>query len=355
MELLNNSLYLDDLAYIAGLDLPWDKLKGKTVLISGGTGMIGRCLIDAVMYKNASDGLDCTVIALGRDEEKLHKRFSFYSGSRYFRTICCDVNKPLDIAGQVDYALHLASNTHPVAYATDPIGTITANIIGTQNMLELAAGNGARFLFASSVEIYGENRGDTERFDESYCGYIDCNTMRAGYPESKRCGEALCQAYISQKNVDAVIARLPRVFGPTMQMSDSKAVAQFIKNAAAKEDIVLKSAGEQLYSYAYVADAVSGLLTILLAGERGEAYNIAGGDSAVTLKTLAETAAKTAGRRVVFQFPDSVENRGYSKATKAVLDGSKLMRLNWAPKYTVLAGLVRTVDILASENGESQR
>ena len=354
-ELLNNSLYLEELAGIAGLDLPWDKLKGKTVLVSGGAGMIGSCLIDAVMYKNGHDGLGCSLIALGRDREKLQKRFSSYAGNMSFRTICGDVNETLDIAGPIDYILHLASHTHPVAYATDPIGTITANIIGTQNMLELAAKTGARFLFASSVEIYGENRGDTERFDESYCGYIDCNTMRAGYPESKRCGEALCQAYISQKGVDAVIARLPRVFGPTMQMSDSKAIAQFIKKAAAKEDIVLKSAGEQLYSYAYAADAVSGLLTVLLMGERGGAYNIAGGDSAVTLKTLAETAAEAAGRKVVFQAPDSVENRGYSKATKAVLDGRKLMRLNWAPKYTVQAGLVRTVDILRAENRKGKR
>lgn len=354
MELLNDSLYLEDLAGIAGLDLPWDKLKGKTVLVTGGAGMIGSCLIDAVMYKNAHDGLGCSVIALGRDREKLHTRFSSYAENMGFRAICGDVNEPLDIPGSIDYILHLASNTHPIAYATDPIGTITANIIGTQNMLELAAKNSARFLFASSVEVYGEDRGDTEKFDESYCGYIDCNTMRAGYPESKRCGEALCQAYISQKGVDAVIARLPRVFGPTMQMSDSKAIAQFIKKAAAKEDIVLKSAGEQLYSYAYAADVVSGLLTVLLMGKRGEAYNIAGRDSAVTLKALAETAAEAAGRRVVFQPPDGVEIKGYSKATKAVLDGSKLMRLNWAPKYTVQAGLVRTVDILDLENNRRQ-
>lgn len=355
MELLKNPLYLDDLAYIAGLDLPWDKLEGKTVLISGGTGMIGSCLIDAIMYKNASDGLNSTVIALSRDRKKVAERFSSYAGNISFRAMCGDVNKPLDIARQIDYVFHLASNTHPVAYATDPIGTITANIIGTQNMLELAAKTGARVLFASSVEVYGAVRGDTERFDESYCGYIDCNTMRAGYPESKRCGEALCQAYISQKGVDAVIARLPRVFGPTMQPDDSKATAQFIKKAVAKEDIVLKSAGEQICSYAYVADAVSGLLTILLAGERGEAYNIAGVDDATTLKELAETAAKTAGQKVVFQAPDSVESKGYSKTTNAVLDGSKLMRLNWAPKYTVRVGMVRTIDILALENNRRQK
>lgn len=95
-------------------------------------------------------------------------------------------------------------------------------------------------------------------FDEDYCGFINCNTLRAGYPESKRCGEALCQAYIRQKGLDIVIPRLTRSYGPTMLMSDSKAVSQFIKKGLAGEDIVLKSKGNQYYSYTYVADAVSG-------------------------------------------------------------------------------------------------
>ena len=120
--------------------------------------------------------------------------------------------------------------------------------------------------------IYGENRGDTELFDESYCGYIDCNTLRAGYPESKRCGEALCQAYKKQKGVDVVVARLTRSFGPTLQLTDTKALTQFLKNGLNKENIVLKSAGTQYYSYTYAADAVTGLLTVLLQGESGAAY-----------------------------------------------------------------------------------
>ena len=165
----------------------------------------------------------------------------------------------------MDYCIHLASSTHPVQYATDPIGTITANIIGTRNLLEFASSHGCkRFAFASSNEIYGENRGDTELFKEDYCGYIDCNTMRAGYPESKRCGEALCQAYIRQKNMDIVIPRLTRSYGPTLLSSDTKALTQFLHKGLAGEDIVLKSEGTQYYSYTYVADAVSGLLTVLL-------------------------------------------------------------------------------------------
>ena len=170
--------------------------------------------------------------------------------------------------------------------------------------------------------------------------------MRAAYPESKRCGEALCQAYKSQKGLDVVIPRPTRSYGPTMLMSDMKAISQFVKNGVAGEDIVLKSAGTQLYSYTYVADAVTGLFTILLKGENGEAYNIAEEHSDVTLKELASIIANISGNKVVFEIPDAVEVAGYSKATKARLDGHKLMKLGWTPKYDIKRGMERTIKIL---------
>ena len=249
--------------------------------------------------------------------------------------------------GVVDYILHLASNTHPLQYSTDPIGTITTNIIGVQNLLDFAVEHhAARFAFASSNEIYGENRGDVEFFDENYCGYINSNTMRAGYPESKRCGEALCQAYKAQKGLDVVIPRPTRSYGPTMLMSDTKAISQFIKKGIAGEDIVLKSAGTQYYSYSYVADTVSGLLFVLLCGENGEAYNIAEEHSDIMLKDLASVIAGMSGKKVVFEIPDAVEAAGYSTATKARLDGHKLQALGWKPKYDIKSGLERTVKIM---------
>ena len=349
MDLYQNDQYMDDVRYVAGLDFPWEKLKGKSVLLSGATGLIGSFLVDVLMEKDASESLDCTVYILGRSEERAKKRFSKHADSPYLVFIPYDVNQPFvrNDLGVTDYVLHLASNTHPVQYSTDPIGTITTNIIGLQNMLEFAADHGAsRFAFASSNEIYGENRGDAELFDESYCGYIDCNTMRAGYPESKRCGEALCQAYKAQKRLDIVIPRFTRSYGPTMLMTDTKAISQFIKKGIAGEDIVLKSAGTQYYSYQYAADSVSGLLTVLLCGKNGEAYNIAEEHSDIMLKDLAAIIAGMNGKKVVFEIPDVVEAAGYSKATKARLNGEKLMNLGWKPRYDIKSGLERTISIL---------
>ena len=348
MSLYDNDLYIEDVLKIANTQLPWEKLKNKSVLLSGATGLLGSFLVDVLMHKNA-DNLNCTIYALGRTERKAAKRFSKWWGDKHLVFLPYDVNKKFvrNDVGVVDYVLHLASNTHPMQYATDPIGTITTNIIGLQNMLDFAVDHHVtRFAFTSSNEIYGENRGDVDMFDENYCGYIDSNTLRAGYPESKRCGEALCQAYRSQKGLDVVIPRFTRSYGPTMLLTDTKAISQFIRKGVSGEDIVLKSTGTQNYSYTYMADAIYGLLTVILYGKSGEAYNIADEASNITLKDLAWIIANHSGKKVVFEIPDAVEASGYSKATKALLDGKKLKKLGWKPFYKIEDGIKRTMDIL---------
>ena len=352
MRIYDSKTYKEDLRHIADLDLPWEKLKDASVLLTGSTGMFGSLLIDVIMAKNEA-GLNCDVYGINRDLKKAEERFDRWLENERLHLIGHDVNEPflMKDLDKIDYVLHMASNTHPVQYATDPIGTITTNIIGVQNMLELAVWHDAsRFMFVSSNEIYGESRGDTELFDEDYCGYVDCNTLRAGYPESKRCSEALCQAYKVQKGLDVVIARPTRSYGPTMQFSDTKAISQFIKKGLSGEDIVLKSAGTQLYSYTYAADAVSGLLTILLKGKDGEAYNIADEGSDLTLKDLAQMIADMSGSKVVFEVPDAIEAAGYSKATKARLSGNKLKKLGWKPGCTIESGLDRTFQVFEEIN-----
>lgn len=348
MHILENKQYQEEIRSQASLPLPWERLKDRSILISGATGMIGSYLIDILMYKNRSHSLNCKIYAISRREENARIRFAPYWDSDVFQYFSRDINQGLALPPlQADYVIHGASNTHPVAYATDPIGTILTNITGTAHLLDLAVLTGCRrFVFLSSVEIYGENNTPGLRFREGDCGYIDCNTMRAGYPESKRAGESLCQAYIHQKNIDAVILRLSRVYGPTMLSSDSKALAQFLKKGAAKEDIILKSRGDQYYSYIYVGDAVSAILWTMLLGENGEAYNAADTSSDITLRELAALIAGYAGTRVVYEIPDKVEKEGYSKATRAVLDGTKLKSLGWEPRQTIRSGIQMTLSLL---------
>lgn len=351
INLLDNKLYLEDVSKVAEFDIDWGKLKNKSVFLTGGRGLLGSFLVDVFMYRNLKYNLNCKVILAGRNISKLEERFSSYLGENNLSFVEMDINQVQDIAisENIDYILHLASNTHPVSYATDPIGTIMTNVLGLDKMLSLSAKNkGSRFIFSSSNEIYGENRRDVELFDEKYCGYIDSNTLRAGYPESKRCGESLCQAYITQKNVDAVICRFTRSYGPTMLESDTKAISQFLKKGIEGEDIVLKSEGNQYYSYTYMGDAILGLLHILFYGKTGEAYNVADIESDIRLKDLAGIIAKECGKKVVIELPDEVEQKGYSKATIARLDGSKLKQLGWNPLYNINTGIKRTLDIMKS-------
>lgn len=348
-KLYDVKLYNDDINAVSNLNLPWEKLKNKSIMISGATGMVGSFIIDVIYHKNNTDDLNCKIYALGRSSDRMMDRFGSMTYDSNFVFIKYDVNERLeknDIE-KVDYIIHLASNTHPLQYATDPIGTITTNIVGVQNLLNYAVDhNTDRFVFASSNEVYGENRGDVELFDETYCGYINSNTLRAGYPESKRCGEALCQAYKSQKKLDVVVPRLTRTYGPTMLWSDTKAISQFIKKGVVGEDIVLKSNGMQYYSYTYVADAVAGIFTIMLKGENGNAYNIAEERSDIMLKDLAQVIADLCGKKVVFEIPDNIESSGYSVVTKARLNGSRLRDLGWKPKYDIDSGIERTISIL---------
>ena len=348
--LVENRDYIDDLEYINSLS-GLEKLNGSTVFITGATGMIGSVLADALIYRNEKFGADITVLALARNAKRAKARFEKYSKDPHFKFVEGDINFPLKFSEKFDYMFHCASNTHPKDYAADPIGTVLTGVVGTRNALEYADMCGAkRSVFLSSVEIYGENRGDVDRFSEQYLGYIDCNTLRAGYPEGKRAGEALCQAYIEKRGMDIIIPRICRVYGPSMLKTDSKALAQFIKKAVAYENIVLKSEGTQLFSYCYVADVVAALLFLLINGEKGESYNIADERSDIRLKELAAILAETAGKNVVFELPDEQERKGYSKATKALLDPSKITALGWKARYDIREGIAKTVKILREED-----
>lgn len=339
-----NTYYNCDLCSNAIYDFPWESLKGKKVLITGGSGLIGSFMVDVFMKRNIDYDNNIDVCVLARNEDKIKKKFGDYLDNKNFSYIIHDITKPLYNL-DYDYIIHAASNTHPVSYANDPIGTITTNVLGTYNLLSNCSDRLKKFILLSSVEIYGQNKNDVSKFDENYCGYIDCNTLRAGYPESKRLSEALCQAYIKDKNYDICIARLARVYGPTDD-SDSKASAQFIRNAINGENIVLKSKGDQIYSYIYYADAINGLLYVLFYGKSGEAYNVANDDDGISLLNFANTVANCSNLKVIQDLPNETELKGFSVVTKATMDVSKLKQLGWHQQNSIDEGIAKTIKIL---------
>lgn len=334
--------YQEDLDYILKVK-SIDILKGKLILITGATGMVGLCLIDALMKFNVQQSACVSIYAVGRDRDKAFMRLGEYYSSPYFHFIQQDVRDPFPDDLTVDYIIPLASNTHPLAYSKYPVETVEINVKGAENALKKAKQCGAVVLYPSSVEVYG-NGADT--FDESYTGKLNLSTSRACYTESKRVCEALCQSYAAEYGVDCKIVRLSRLFGPTMLESDTKASSQFILKALAREDIVLKSKGDQFFSYTYIADAVQAILFVLLNGECGQAYNIACDACNVHLSSFARECADIAGKTVLFDLPSVIEAKGYSVATKAVLSSDKLRKLGWMASYSFKDALQRTIGIL---------
>ena len=353
-------LYQEDLERICQTqDLA--SLYGKRFLITGATGLIGVCLIDALMKANAA-GADITIYALGRSREKASSRLGEYYDDEHFHFVEHDARVSLADLPAVDYIIPLASNTHPLAYSQFPIETIEINVKGAEHALEKALIDGATVLYPSTVEVYGNARGE-DIFTEDYTGQLNLRNARACYPESKRLSEALCQAracypeskrlsealcqsYITEESVKVKLVRLSRVFGPTMLMSDSKASSQFIIKALQGEDIVLKSKGEQLFSYTYVADAVSAMLHVLIHGEDGVPYNIANQACDVRLKDFARLCAEWAKKDVVFDLPSETEQKGFSIAMRAILDNQRLLAIGWQPGYDMKTAINRTLDIL---------
>lgn len=325
-------------------------LYNKKILITGVTGMIGSSLIQVFMDENKKCKANIQITGISRSRERAEERLGKYLDSPEFTYFAADINEPLPNLGDFDYIIHGASNTHPKLYSTDPIGTITSNVWGTKNLLDyMVEYHCGRFIFLSSVEIYGENRGDKDTFSEDYLGYIDCNTLRAGYPEGKRLGEALCNAYAKQYGIDFVIPRLSRVYGPGLLDTDSKAISQFIHKAATGQNIILKSRGDQLYSYTYETDCVEAILLLMLKGKSGEAYNVSDSKSVITLAELAEILAKLGGTQVIFELPDAVEQAGYSTATKAVLDSGRLESLGWKAQIHIQEGLEKIIKTKRTE------
>ena len=340
----NHPLYQEDLNYILSTE-GIDELKGKSILITGATGLIGVCMIDALMKYNHDQKARIVIYAVGRDKEKARSRLGGYYNDAFFHFIEQDVRKPLPSGIKIDYIIPMASNTHPLAYSEYPIETIEINVKGAEHALIKAVETGATVLYTSTVEVYGNAIGD-EIFTEDYTGRLNLSTARACYTESKRVCEAMCQSYIVQKGCSVKIARLSRIFGPTMLESDSKASAQFIKRALNGEDIILKSEGNQYFSYTYVAEAVSAMLHILLHGENGTAYNISNKACDVYLKQFAELCAQKVGKKVVFDLPSDVEKKGFSNASRGILDNTRLEAIGWKGKINISDAIFRTIEIL---------
>lgn len=257
-----------------------------------------------------------------------------------------DVTLPIKTDKRADYIIHCASNAAPKEYSLYPVETMKTNFYGTLNLLDYAkAVNAESFLYVSTIEIYGTTHG-VDKIDEGTYGEIDAMKVRSCYPLSKKGCETLCLSYADEYGVNVKIGRLSYIFGPGMKPGDSKIVAVFPKCIADGENIVMKSKGEQLRSYTYVTDAITGLFTVLLDGEKSEAYNIASKKCITTIAGIAHTLVESypeKGLKVIFDLPTQAEAKGFSLIENAVLSSDKLENLGWQPEVDLVTGLKNVV------------
>lgn len=332
--------YLEDIKKVTGIELPWGKLSGCNILVTGATGLIGSCLLEVLMSRVNKD---YHVYASGRNEERAKARFKEFSDDPAFHFFKYDVMEPLIGETHFDYIIHAASNASPNFFVEKPVEVIKSNIIGVTNLLDYGMAHGLkRLLFVSSGEVYGE--GDGRIFDEDYSGYVNPTSSRSCYPSSKRAAETLCVSYGAEYGVETIIARPCHTYGPNFTESDNRVYAQFIRNVLRGEDIVMKSTGAQYRSWCYVVDCVSALLYILLKGENGQAYNIADDSSNITIKELAEMIAEIGGKKVVIDLPTNIEKAGFNVVTKSIFSTKKLQKLGWIVNSCMKEKMIATIE-----------
>ena len=224
--------------------------------------------------------------------------------------------------------------------------TMLSNLLGLKCLLDMAVkARAKRLLYISSSEVYGRNENNQPYSEDNY-GYVDILNPRAAYPSSKRAAETLCAAYGAEYGVDTVIVRPGHIYGPTITDSDDRASAQFTRAAARGEPIVMKSAGTQLRSYCHTLDCASAILTVLLMGEKGQAYNISNQNSIASIRDVAETLAREAGTSIVFIDPTDAEKKGYNLMENSVLVSEKVEKLGWRGMFNLERGIEETLKTL---------
>ena len=304
---------------------------GYTILVTGATGLIGRCIIYTLLEWNRENPDHLIgIAAVVRDKIKAER----YFGTTEIQYIVGDI-QTVDF-GQIhaDYIIHGASETSSKVFVDKPVKVIKTALEGTRHMLEYAVKNRIKgFVYLSSMEVYGTPETD-EKITENYTASPDTMKVRSCYPESKRMCETMCVSYMAQYGLPVAVFRLAQTFGEEVEYTDQRVFAEFARCVIEKKDIVLKTKGETKRSYLYLQDAVEAIFLVISRAGYGEAYNVANEETYCSIVEMAQLVAEqvASGRIGVRVELEETEKLGYAPTLHMNLDTSKLRKLGWRPK-----------------------
>jgi UDP-glucuronate decarboxylase len=349
MKITHQNILDEDMSAIIGSDLPWHELSDKTILITGASGFLPAYMVETLLNLKKRTGLGPSkIICLVRNIDTAQKRFNEYKERNDLEWVVQDVCEPVEIECKIDYIIHAASQASPKYYGIDPVGTLSANVLGTANMLNLAVKNNVKgFLFFSSGEVYGHVDSSQIPLKENLYGYIDPLDVRSCYAESKRSGETMCISWMHQYGVPVKIARIFHTYGPGMKLDDGRVFADFVSDVVNGHDIDIRSDGKAIRAFCYLSDAVVAFFTILLKGEIGQAYNVGNDEGEISIVDLANLLVSLYPERklkVIKQ--DECATPGYLKSpfNRHIPDINKIKQLGWYPKINLDQGFRRTIE-----------
>ncbi len=318
MEKLND--YLMETARRVAVDdsLPWGALNERTIVITGGTGLVCSQLVRILISRNDYFDAALSLVLPARNEEKVQLLFGAREDIRFVRW---SLGEPLPDLGSFDYLIHAASETSSKAFTEKPATIISAIVAGGEETLDAALRAGVeKYVFLSTMEVYGETVG---RVAEGDFGKLDPMVVRNSYPEAKRLVECLCASYQGEFELPTVVLRLAQTFGQGVRRDDKRVFAEFARCAWEGEDIVLLSDGTKRNSYLSVDDAAKAIIVALACGRPGKAYNAANDANYCSVKEMAAMVLQKFGKQ------GQAVRREHDPAREAMFRKSGWIRLSW--------------------------
>lgn len=341
----NNIIIKEDLKNIANeiLDLSHN-FQGKTILISGGAGFLGKYLVYALQHLNETQLTNpCKIIVL---DNYIVGTKGIFEQDPNLQIIEQDIIKPFDIEGDVDYIFHAASIASPVFYHKHPIETIDVGVYGTKNMLELAREKNVKsFVFFSSSEVYGNPPHEMIPTPESYNGNVSCIGPRAHYDEPKRLGETLCMVYGRKHGTPIKIVRPFNVYGPGMRLDDGRGITNFVVQGYKKSKIFVYGNGRNTRTWCYISDAITGFFKVLLSDDQRQVYNIGTDKGEIEMADLAEITSSLMENNPEIIFMDGpIDVYKNADVNRRCANISKIKsKLGFEPKVSLVKGLRRFI------------